>query len=133
MAYPYHPFCILDNAPWVSPEQAEAAAIFRDYLLAEEQQVNAIDSYLRPLDDTIPLRAQLDLEHGTDGRANPTIIPALPSPTTDISKAVIDIFQLNKRKATIIVVLDVSGSMEGEKIRAAREATVEFLDRLDPV
>lgn len=28
-----HPYCILDKAEWVSPEQAEAGAIFLDYLL----------------------------------------------------------------------------------------------------
>ena len=125
-----HPYCILDNADWVTPEQVEAAIIFQDYLQAPEQQKAAIDSYLRPLDSSIPLHAPLDLANGTDPSANQDTIPALPSPTTEISNAVIDIFQLNKRKATILVVLDVSGSMEGDKIKSARESTVEFLDRL---
>jgi Ca-activated chloride channel family protein len=127
-----HPYCVLDNADWVTPEQAEAAIVFRDYLLARPQQEMAIDNYLRPLDSTIALHAPLDLAHGTDPKANPQTIPALPSPTTDISNAIIDIFQINKRKATIMLVLDVSGSMEGDKIKTAREATVEFLGRLDP-
>ena len=127
-----HPYCILDNADWVTPEEAEAAAIFRDYLLAKPQQEQAIDNYLRPLDSTIALHAPLDLANGTDPKANPQTIPALPSPTTEISNAIIDIFQLNKRKATIMLVLDVSGSMEGDKIKTAREATNEFLSRLDP-
>ena len=126
-----HPYCILDNADWVTPEQAEAAAIFQDYLQAPEQQKVAIDSYLRPLDSSIPLHAPLDLANGTDPSVTQDTIPALPSPTTEISNAVIDIFQLNKRKATILVVLDVSGSMEGDKIKSARESTAEFLDRLD--
>lgn len=127
-----HPYCILDNAEWVSDEQAEAAAIFLDYLRGEEQQKIAIDNYLRPLDNSIPLHAPLDLEHGTDPRVSPATVTALPSPSSEISNAVIDIFMLNKRKATIFVVLDVSGSMEGDKIKSAREATVEFLGRLDP-
>lgn len=127
-----HPYCILDNTDWVTPEQAEAAALFRDYLQAQEQQEAAINSYLRPLDTNIPLHAPLSLKNGTDPSANQNTIPALPSPTTEISNAIIDIFQLNKRKATILVVLDVSGSMEGDKIKSARDATVEFLDRLDP-
>jgi Ca-activated chloride channel family protein len=126
-----HPYCILDNADWVTPEQAEAAAIFRDYLLARPQQELAIENYLRPLDSAVALHAPLDLTNGTDPKASPQTIPALPSPTTEISNAIIDIFQLNKRKATIMLVLDVSGSMEGDKIKAARESTVEFLSRLD--
>ena len=44
----------------------------------------------------------------------------------------IDLFQTTKRKATIMVLIDVSGSMEGDKIRSARRATSEFLRRLDP-
>jgi Ca-activated chloride channel family protein len=55
----------------------------------------------------------------------------LPSPNAEISAAVIDLFQITKRKATVLLVLDVSGSMEGDKIRTARSATVEFLQRLD--
>jgi len=127
-----HPFCILDNADWVSAEQAEAALAFRDYLLANDQQEGAIDNYLRPLDTTIPLHDPLSLDNGTDPRVSPEIVRALPSPDADVSAAIIDLFQITKRKATVIIALDVSGSMEGEKIRSATKATVEFLERLDP-
>lgn len=126
-----HPYCILDNADWVSPEQAEAARIFRDYLLAKEQQEMAIDNYLRPLDSSIALHAPLSLENGTDPRVTPSTVRPLPSPNADISAAVIDIFRINKRKATILIAFDVSGSMEGERIRTARSATIDFLRRLD--
>lgn len=126
------PYCILDGAEWVSPEQAEAAALFRDYLLAREQQEMAIDSRLRPLDSSIPLRAPLDLATGTDPRVTPQIVPFLPAPDDNVSAAVIDLFKITKRKATIIVVLDISGSMKGDKIKTATTATAEFLRRLDP-
>lgn len=126
-----HPYCILDNAEWVSAEEAEAARIFRDYLLAKEQQELAIDNYLRPLDSSIALRAPMILENGTDPRISPATVRALPSPNAEISAAVIDTFILNKRKATVLLVFDVSGSMEGERIRTARTATVDFLRRLD--
>ena len=99
-----HPYCILDNADWATTEQVEAAAVFRDYLVAREQQEAAIDNYLRPLDSSIPLHAPLDLANGTDPRVNPSTIPALPSPDADISAAVIDLFQITKRKATVLLV-----------------------------
>ena len=127
-----HPYCILDNADWVSDEQAEAAGIFLDYLLSDEQQEAAIDNYLRPLDSRIALHNPMTLDYGTDPRVTPATVPPLPSPNADISAAVIDIFNLNKRKATVLIVIDVSGSMEGERIKTARTATVEFLQRLDP-
>lgn len=126
------PYCVLDNADWVDADEAEAAATFRDYLLAREQQEMAIDNFLRPLDTSIPLHAPLSLENGTDPRVNPSTVAALPSPNAEISNAVIDLFNITKRKATIILVLDVSGSMEGDRISTARQATTEFLTRLDP-
>jgi ABC-type Fe3+ transport system substrate-binding protein/predicted Ser/Thr protein kinase len=43
-----HPFVIF-NASWVSPEQQQAARIFRDFLLAEEQQRAALKSGFRPV------------------------------------------------------------------------------------
>ena len=127
-----HPYCILDNTPWVNRHQAEAAKLFRDYLLAKDQQAKAIDNYLRPLDSSIALHAPLSLENGTDPRVSTATIPALPSPSTDIANAIVDLFKITKRKATILITFDVSGSMEGDKIRTARTATVEFLHRLDP-
>ena len=127
-----HPYCILSNAPWVDNDEAEAAKVFRDYLLAKEQQELAIDNYLRPLDSSLELHAPLSLENGTDPRITTETVPALPSPTADISAAVTDLFKITKRKATIMIVFDVSGSMEGDRIRTARTATAEFLERLDP-
>ena len=127
-----HPYCVLDNAEWVTAEQTEGAELFLDYLLAAEQQELAIDNFLRPLDTSIPLHAPLDLANGTDPRVSPDTIRPLPSPDADVSAAVIDLFLITKRKATIIIVLDVSGSMEGDKITAATAATAEFLSRLDP-
>jgi Ca-activated chloride channel family protein len=127
-----HPYCVLDNADWVSDKQAEAAAIFRDYLLERERQELAIDNYLRPLDTTIPLHTPMNLDNGTDSRVSPETVPALPSPDAGVSAAIIDLFQITKRKTTVIIALDVSGSMEGEKIRSATAATAEFLERLDP-
>ena len=126
-----HPYCILDNAEWVDAETAEAATIFRDYLLAPEQQALAIDNYLRPLAGSVALHAPLNLENGTDPRITPETVAALPSPSAEISAAVIDLFTITKRKATILIVLDTSGSMEGDRIKTARDATVEFLQRLD--
>ncbi len=126
-----HPYCILNNAEWVDADQVEAAKVFEAYLLAKEQQEMAIDAYLRPLDKNVPLRAPMTLENGTDPRVTIDTYPVLPSPSAEIGKAVIDLFKITKRKASILLVLDISGSMEGDKIKAARDSTVEFLQRLD--
>lgn len=125
-----HPYCILDQAAWVSEEEAEAAVIFRDYLLAPKQQQLAIDSLLRPLDSNLPLHPPLDLEHGTDPRVKPETVPPLAVPNAQVSSAIFDLFLLTKRKATVLVVLDTSGSMIGDKIRTVTKATATFLKQL---
>jgi len=126
-----HPYCILE-AGWVSDSQADAAEIFRDYLLNTDQQKLAIDNFLRPRDQSIALHAPLSLEDGTDPRVTTDTVPALESPSAEVAEAVKDVFYQTKKKATIIMVLDNSGSMEGEKIKNAVESSVSFISRLDP-
>lgn len=126
------PYCILDGANWVSPAQAEAARLFRDYLQSPDQQARATEFYLRPLDTTMPLGAALSVANGTDPTASPETTPALGAPDIATSKAIIDQFLATKRKATVLLVLDVSGSMQTDnRIRTATEATKAFLERLD--
>ena len=47
-------------------------------------------------------------------------------------KSIIDQFFRTKRKATVYIALDVSGSMQGEAIKNATEATAKFISRLQP-
>jgi ABC-type Fe3+ transport system substrate-binding protein len=52
-----HPYAILDGE-WVSPEQREAAALFRDFLLSEEIQREALVEYgFRPANPQVPFDA----------------------------------------------------------------------------
>ncbi len=124
------PYCILAG-DWVNDKQKEAAKIFRDYLLSAEVQTLAIDYYLRPVDESIPLHDPLTLSQGTDPRVNRAAVPALQSPTGEVAEAVKDIFHQTKKKATVVLVLDTSGSMEGDKIKNAVASSVNFVQRLD--
>ena len=124
------PYCVVD-ADWVTAEQKEAAGLYRDFLLAREQQEMAVDNYLRPVDASIPLRAPLTLEGGTDPRVTLAQVPALASPSGAVTAAVKDVFKQTKKKATVILVVDTSGSMQGEKIANAVEATANFIQRLE--
>jgi Ca-activated chloride channel family protein len=125
------PYCILE-AVWVTEKQSQAAKIFRDYLLEIAQQAKAIEYYLRPVDENIRLHDPLTLEKGTDPRVTRNSVKALSSPSAEISAAVIDVFHQTKKKATVFLVIDTSGSMEGEKIKNAVESSVNFVKRLDP-
>lgn len=125
------PYCILDG-DWVTDEQKSAAQIFEDYLLDKKQQELAITYYLRPVDTSIPLHAPLTLEGGTDPRVTRDSVPALQSPSADVSSAVKDVFHQTKKKSTIVLMLDVSGSMDGDKIKNAVAGAINFVNRLDP-
>jgi Ca-activated chloride channel family protein len=126
------PYCVFDKADWVTPEQAEGARAFLAYLLDPNQQALAMTSALRPLDGAMPLTEPLNLANGTDPGVKPGTIPSLQAPSGEVLRAIVDIFLTTKRKATVLVVLDASGSMSGEKIRTATAATENFLKRLHP-
>ncbi len=124
------PYCVVD-ADWVTADQKEAARLYRDFLLAREQQELAVEKYLRPVDPAVALRAPITLEGGTDPRVTTAQVPALQSPSGDAAEAVKDVFHQTKKKATVLVVVDTSGSMQGEKITNAVEATANFIKRLE--
>lgn len=127
-----HPYCILDRSGWVSEEQSEAAQLFLDHILSPEVQARAESFYLRPLSGSVAPGSPLSLANGTDPDASPATIPPFSLPDPEVSEAIIDQFFATKRKATTMVVLDVSGSMAGERIKTATEATAEFLDSFEP-
>jgi Ca-activated chloride channel homolog len=126
------PYCVLDGTDWVSEEQAEAARMFFDFLVAAKQQSLAVQHLLRPLEANVATGNLLTAENGTDPKARPETVPAFQSPDAATSAAIIDQFLATKRKSTVMLVLDVSGSMSGDAIRSATEATAAFLMRLDP-
>ena len=126
------PYCILDGTDWVNEEQTEAARMFFDFVVAAEQQSLAVQHLLRPLNANVATGTLLTSENGTDPKARPETVPAFQSPDAATSAAIIDQFLTTKRKSTVMLVLDVSGSMSGDAIRSATEATAAFLTRLDP-
>jgi Ca-activated chloride channel homolog len=125
------PYCVL-KAAWVSDEQAEAARLYGDYLLQPEQQRLTVENFLRPVDTAIDLHCPICLEQGTDPGVTTTRVPALPSPATDVAESVQAAFLQTKKKATVILVLDTSSSMQGDRLTNAVSATIEFLGRLVP-
>jgi Ca-activated chloride channel family protein len=124
-----NPYCILETN-WVTDAQREVALIYRDYLLGEEAQAIALDEWLRPADFSTPLRAPIDLEHGTDPRITPINVPSLASVSGETTTAIQDVFMATKKRATVLVLLDVSSSMRGEKLTAAVAGLQRFIATL---
>jgi Ca-activated chloride channel family protein len=124
-----NPFCIVEES-WVSEEQREAAEIYRDYLLAPEQQDMAVTIGLRPAVEGTPLHDPISIAYGTDPRVSPHTIPPLAELDGETAAAIRDLFHQTKKTAAIIILLDTSSSMQGIKIRNAAEATADFVDQL---
>jgi len=128
-----NPYCVLDGADWVSDEQEEAALTFLEYLLSSEQQKLAIDWGLRPYDPGMSLHAPIDLEHGAVPSITINDVPHLAYPTDEVVGHIIDMWHQVKKKATVILLLDTSGSMRGEKIKSAVEGAITFINQMDPM
>lgn len=124
-----NPYCLVD-AEWVTPEQREAAEIFGKYLTSKEQQARAIEFGLRPADRTVPLASPIDTAHGAVPTITSDSVPDLEYPSEQVIDHILDVFHQAKKKATVIIVLDTSGSMKGDKIKAALGGAVGFLDQM---
>jgi Ca-activated chloride channel family protein len=120
-----HPMAILDSVPWVVKEQAAAARIYKEYLLAREQQEQVLELGLRPGIDELKLTTPIDPAYGADANAK---IKALKLPETLIIDRIGEVWHGVKKKAVIVIAFDKSGSMKDKgKIDAARQGAKQFV------
>jgi Ca-activated chloride channel family protein len=119
-----HPACINSAA---DDEKQEAAIIFRDYLLDEEAQLIAQDNGLRPVNANIPTRAPLDEAHGVSLEEPQKVFS---EPSVDAIYAAQDLWQSARKDVNLIMLLDVSGSMRGNKVDSMREAAIQFVNQM---
>ncbi len=122
-----HPYAIL-NAPWVNDELRAAAEIYRDYLLAREQQEQALALGFRPADTSIAIGAPLTPDNGVDPNQPKTLLQV---PKAEVIEATRTAWGQNKKRVEVQVILDTSGSMEDEqRLIRAKEALSLFITQL---
>ena len=120
-----HPFAI-PNAPWVTDEQRRAAEVFTQYFLTKEVQQKVMEAGFRPANKDVPLAYPISLETGVDPNQPKTLLP-VPDPA--VIAAVQQSWQLVKKQADVVLLIDTSGSMRDEdKIGQALEAARAFLE-----
>jgi len=119
-----HPACVNGSA---SAETQEAATLFRDYLLGQEAQQLAVANGLRPVNDSVTVGAPLDAAHGID-LSQPEIV--FSPPTVDTIYAVQDLWQAARKDVNLVMLLDTSGSMGGDKIENMRQAAIQFVEQM---
>jgi len=125
-----NPACIL-NTDWVSEEQKEAAEIWIDYMIAEEQQARMMKWALRPAETHVALSDPIDLAHGAIPTVTEDQISPLEEPSEQATAFVSELWHQVKKKAVAVVLLDRSGSMKGNKIKAAIEGVNLFIDQME--
>ncbi|MDX1688242.1 MAG: substrate-binding domain-containing protein [Candidatus Promineifilaceae bacterium] len=126
--YPFEGTFVAQHAACANGDgDAEAAAVFRDYLRSEEAQALAVEAGLRPVNDEVSAGAPLDETGGVD-LSQPEVTFA--SPTVDTLFAVQDVWQSARKDVNLVMLLDVSGSMAGEKIENVRRAAVQFVEQM---
>jgi Ca-activated chloride channel homolog len=127
--YSDNPLFVLD-APWVSPEQREAAEAFVAHLRERVTPEEAARLYFRPGDPAREPSAPITRENLVDP-AQPTRILGLPEPR--VLNAIQAAWRQDRKPARVQVVLDVSGSMQEEgKLLAAQQGLVRFLGLMQP-
>jgi Ca-activated chloride channel family protein len=124
-----HPVGIVQR-PWVTAGHTEAAQLYINFLLTKEIQVEAKKSGFRPSDNKIPLADLLRTELGVDPAQPKRILKPPPNSAISIIR---EVFRKNKRPADIVLAIDTSNSMRGDKIRLAEGAAKEFIGLLGEV
>ncbi len=123
-----HPTGIVD-ADWVSAEQREAAQKFLTFMLSNEQQMKASNYGYRPTAPGVAIGAPLDAEHGVDPKQNGD--SALEYVSDDIFRRANELWHQVKKHSTVFLALDVSGSMQGEKMTSAKKGTAQFIRAME--
>jgi len=123
-----HPVGIVERE-WVTPEHREAAKKYIAFLLDRPQQERAMEFGFRPASLEVRLGSPVDLAHGVNPKEPQTTLE-VPSP--EVMNAITRLWQEHKKRSSITLVFDVSGSMqEDNKIENARGGALELLKVLD--
>jgi Ca-activated chloride channel family protein len=126
-----NPFIVLD-APWVSPEEREAALLFEAFVQRPENQQKVLEFGFRPNNPNVAVTSPISAEFGVDP-AQPRAELEVPAP--DVLVQLLDSWAEHRKEARVLLVLDISGSM-GEpatdtqtKLDLAKEAAISALDQ----
>lgn len=125
-----HPLALLER-PEPSANQRRTFQALREFLRSSTIQQQVLAAGYRPADLNLPLEGKgspLTADNGVDSRQPYTRLQ-LPGPA--VVDVVRNVWWYTKRHTNVFLVVDTSGSMEGEKLEAARQALRIFLDQIE--
>jgi len=119
---------ILPNASWVSPEEKEGAGKVLDFMLTPELQTFASELGLRPAIAGVSIENKFNAQFGVN--SNPQYESYRP-PKPEVVEAMLKNWQnYAKKPSQVAVVVDVSGSMAGQKITAVQNTLLNYINNL---
>ena len=125
-----HPLILLDG-PWVTDGQRRVFREFADFLEADAAQQVVLQRGYRPADVSIALdttNSQIREAFNVDPD-EPQRLLQVPSP--GVLQAIRAAWLQTKRPASIVLVADISGSMQGAKLAGAKSALLSFIDQIE--
>ena len=121
---------IVPDAPWVSDQEKEAADQIIEYLQSEPAQQIAVSLGLRPGTPGVALGPKFSEQYGVDPNAS---YDSYRPPAPEVVEAMLTSWQsVAKKPSLVVVVVDSSGSMEGNKLPAVQNTLKGYIDTLGP-
>lgn len=121
---------ILPNAPWISPEEKAAAEKVIEFLRSPQAQKIATDLGLRPGVPGVELGPKFSAQYGVDPQAK---YDSLRPPSPEVVAAMLSSWQqVAKKPSKVVLVVDSSGSMKGNKLPSVQNTLKTYLENLGP-
>ncbi len=125
-----HPLALVE-IPGLSNDQRLAFESFATHLESTEAQTQVLANGYRPADLSLDLKgtdSPLKLTNGVDPDQPRT---TLQLPGAQVIEQVRNVWWLIKRKTNVYLVVDTSGSMDGEKLNNVQEALATFINQIE--
>lgn len=122
-----HPLALVEHTG-LTAEARETFQALKRHLLSAESQNRVLEYGYRPADLSISLTgpgSPLTEANGVDPGQPQTV---LQMPSAAVVQVVRDVWWYTKRHTNVFLVVDVSGSMAGDKLENARAGLLGFLD-----
>ena len=120
---------ILPTAPWVSARERQAALLLIERLQQPELQRIAAEQGLRPANPAVPMN-RITTANGADPRA---VYDSLRAPSPEVVEAIITTWRDQvKKPSRVALVVDSSGSMQGNKLPSAQRSLKAYMAQTGP-
>jgi Ca-activated chloride channel family protein len=121
---------VLPQAPWVNADEKAAAGQVIAYLRSPATQQIAANLGLRPGTPGVPLGAKFSAEFGVNPQAT---YDSYRPPKPDVTDAMLKSWvEVAKKPSLVVVVVDSSGSMQGNKLPAVQQTLQTYINNLGP-